>query len=45
MDRNVNDTGIRDLDNKGQARLLGECTLDMGPIAAALQDIGGIGVR
>ncbi|EAR89988.1 C2 domain protein (macronuclear) [Tetrahymena thermophila SB210] len=45
MDRTENELGIKDLDNKGQARLLGECILDMGPITAALQDIGGTGVR
>ena len=30
---------------KGQARLLGECMLDVGPLGAALNDIHGAGVR
>jgi len=34
-----------DLENKGQARLLGECVLELGPLMSALNDIYGVGVR
>ena len=34
-----------DLENKGSARLLGECVLELGPLMNALNDIYGVGVR
>ncbi len=34
-----------DLENKGQARLLGDCVLELGPIMPSLNDIYGVGVR
>ena len=34
-----------DLENKGSARLLGECVLELGPLMSALNDIYGVGVR
>jgi hypothetical protein len=34
-----------DMEQKGQARLLGECVLELGPLMAALNDIYGVGVR
>ncbi len=34
-----------DLEQKGQAKLLGECVLELGPLMAAINDIYGIGVR
>lgn len=30
---------------RGQARLLGECVLELGPLAAALTDVRGAGIR
>lgn len=35
----------KDLESKGQARLLGECHLELGPLTAPLTDISGTGVR
>ena len=34
-----------DLETKGQARLLGECVLELGPLTEALTDISQTGVR
>ena len=34
-----------DLESRGQARLLGECVLELGPLMAALTDVHGVGVR
>ena len=34
-----------DYEQKGQARLLGDCILEMGPLIPSLTDIHGIGVR
>ena len=33
------------MERKGNARLLGECILDIGPLIPALSDISGVGVR
>ena len=34
-----------DLEKKGQARLLGECIIELGPLMGQLNDIYGVGVR
>lgn len=34
-----------ELESKGQARLLGDCVLEMGPLMPSINDIYGIGVR
>lgn len=39
------DGQIPELNNQGQTRLLGECTLALGPLTSALTDISGMGVR
>lgn len=33
------------MEQKGQARLLGECILELGPLMASLNDVYGVGVR
>ena len=37
--------GAAEMESKGQARLLGDCVLEMGPIMPSLNDIYGVGVR
>ena len=39
------DNKVQDLETKGQAKLLGECVLELGPLTAPLTDISGLGVR
>ena len=34
-----------DLEGKGQARLLGDCVLELGPLMPSLNDIYGVGSR
>jgi len=34
-----------ELENKGQARLLGDCVLELGPLMPSINDIYGVGVR
>ena len=45
MDRNEDYNNLRELNSKGQARLLGECKLELGPILPSLLDYSGIGIR
>jgi hypothetical protein len=33
------------METKGQARMLGECVLELGPIMPTLNDIYGVGAR
>lgn len=37
--------GAAEMESKGQARLLGDCVLEMGPLMPSLNDIYGVGVR
>jgi hypothetical protein len=34
-----------DMESKGQARMLGECVLELGPLMPTLNDIYGVGAR
>lgn len=34
-----------DMESKGQARLLGDCILELGPSMPSLNDVYGVGVR
>jgi hypothetical protein len=34
-----------EMENKGQARLLGDCVFELGPIMPSINDIYGVGVR
>lgn len=34
-----------EMESKGQARLLGDCVLELGPLIPSLNDIYGVGVR
>jgi hypothetical protein len=34
-----------EMENKGQARLLGDCVFEMGPVMPSINDIYGVGVR
>lgn len=43
-DRNEG-VGAAEVENKGQAKLLGDCILEMGPHMPSLNDIYGVGVR
>jgi len=37
--------GAAEMESKGQARLLGDCVMEMGPLMPSLNDIYGVGVR